>query len=168
MKFDKRHLVGSVVLLVGSIAYNVWVFSGRASLGPLSPLQDQTPLAAAGMPPDAVPAVDPAEIPAPPPVDLDVPPVWGREPFMRSGASDQKPEAAPAASVAASEPVVRSILFSPERRLALLDTGVVRIGDRLPGGGTVTDITRDGVTVRMPDGVEKRLLLRGPATGEKK
>jgi Tfp pilus assembly PilM family ATPase len=60
-----------------------------------------------------------------------------------------------------TDPQVRSILFSEERRLAIIDGRIVRPGDRL-GTGFVQAIDRDSVVITTAAGRTKRLLLHRP------
>src|SRR5206468_962967 len=60
---------------------------------------------------------------------------------------------------AAMDPVVRSILFSPGRRVALIDSRIVTIGDEISAGRIVA-IEPDAVVVETPDGNRRRLGLR--------
>lgn len=164
MKLGKPHLVGAVLLLAGSIAYNVWVFSTPRSsreagaTAPLMATGDEAATATAGA--RSPQQIDPLEIPAPPVVDLQAAPAFARDPFMRAF---EPPPAAPAASAAAppAAPVVRSILFSQARRLAIVDGRIVGVGDAA-AGGTVVEIARDAVMVRLPSGEVQRLALKGP------
>ena len=55
-------------------------------------------------------------------------------------------------------PVVRSILYSSDRRLAIVGSQIVGVGDFI-GSAVVTDITPDTVLLRMASGAERRLVL---------
>lgn len=169
MKFTKRHLVGSVALLVASILYNVWVFWGGAAApaGQVRGISAEAPAGASVTGPAGVAPIDPMEIPPPPAVDVAIEPAWERDPFRRVGADVPKPNDQ-AAQPVATDLRVRSILFSPERRVAIVDSRVVGVGDRLPTGATVVDIARDAVTLRMPSGEHRRLALRTPPPGAPK
>ncbi|MBI2834707.1 MAG: hypothetical protein HYX76_09815 [Acidobacteria bacterium] len=59
----------------------------------------------------------------------------------------------------AREPVVRSILFSQDRRLAVVDNQIVGIGDSV-GTAVVVDITRDAVLLRGPSGGVRRVAMK--------
>ncbi len=65
----------------------------------------------------------------------------------------------------ARKPVVQSILYAPDRRLALIDHRVVRVGDLLEAG-VVIDIEPKAVTVRGPSGELLRMEMTGPADGK--
>jgi Tfp pilus assembly PilM family ATPase len=60
-----------------------------------------------------------------------------------------------------ADPKVGSILFSEQRRLAIIDGRIVRPGDRL-GTGFVQAIDRDSVVITTAAGRSKRLLLNRP------
>jgi hypothetical protein len=82
-------------------------------------------------------------------------------------ASPIPPEPLPLAKTTAREDkaepfdaALTTILFSQDRRLAIIDDRVVGIGDRVRGA-TVMEITAAGVTLRDAQGREKQLLL-GP------
>ncbi len=166
-KLGKPHLIGSFILLAGSIVYNVYVFTKPrgAELPNRREMPTQgTRVAAAPSPgPSGVPAVqvDPIEIPPPPSVDLTAEPTFERDPFVRPGERRETGTQTSAGVSLSSAPVVRSILFSPQRRLALVDGRVVGIGDELPSG-VVADIVRDAVIIRLPSGELQRWPLKRP------
>jgi len=64
-------------------------------------------------------------------------------------------------SVQPPDPVVRSILYSASRQLALIDGRIVRPGDRV-GLLLVSAIEPDGVIVTTPAGLRKRIGLDRP------
>ena len=170
MKFNNRHLIVSGILLLGSILYNVWVFWGSSALKKeakaLAPPAVAGAPATAGTTGGAAPA-DPLTMPPPPHVDLNVAPVWDRDPFRRAGSEPPKPQAVTtevASAAPALDPVVGAILFSPERKLAIVDGKILVVGDRLDSG-VISEITRDGVLVRGAVG-ERRFLLTGPRRRE--
>jgi hypothetical protein len=167
MKLERRHLNIAILLLLGAIAYNVFMFTRGKATSPL-PAGSQAPLLAgltqAGRS-SAQPAVDSASIPPPPPLDLASSPTWSRDPLLGPGESR---EAQAAASVAppGSDPLVRSILYSPGRRLAIVDNRIVRVGDMV-SGGIIVDIVPDAIVVRSAAGEMRRVgLLRGPPLQE--
>lgn len=59
------------------------------------------------------------------------------------------------------EPLPRldSVLIDQNRRLAIIDGGVVGVGDRV-GFRVVVAISRDGIVLREPSGLEVRVPLR--------
>ena len=166
MKFNSRHLIAAVILLLGSILYNVWIFWGSSSAKKRT--QAAAPTAVAGASATAGTSggfglAGPVTMPPPPPVDLSVAPAWNRDPFRRAGVEAPRPEdvtPAAAAPMAAPDPVVGAIMFSPERRLAIVNGRITGVGDRLDGG-IVADITRDAILVRDLEGDERRYALHG-------
>ena len=100
---------------------------------------------------------DPAAIPAPPRVEAPNPPTPPRNPSAAVAAAPGRVEN-PGAPVVA-DPVVRSILYSPERRAALVDHRIVGIGDQL-NAGRIVEIERDAIIVETPRGERRRFVLR--------
>jgi len=170
VKFDRRHLVASLVLLVGSIVYNVWVFT-RPETTVTRPPDVAAGVApvSAGAPADAAP-VDLTQLPALPDVALDRLPEWPRDPFanvrtppeavVAEQPSGPAPEATPD-----PDPVVASILYSSDRRAAMIDGRVVRVGD-VVGRAKVVEILPRAVVVESADRGRRTLELKAPvATG---
>lgn len=85
-------------------------------------------------------------------VDLATAPVWARDPFAA------EPEPLREVALEPPDPVVNSILFSAQRRVALVDGRIVEPGDRLPSG-FVGAIDEDGITIVSPTGLAKHLRL---------
>ena len=110
------------------------------------------------------PTVDPAAIPAPPKVDLTTPQTWARNPFAvrRSIVPTEKPPVSTALASRAADPVVRSILYSSQRRVALVDNRFVGVGDQISAGRVVA-IERDAIVIETPAGAQRRVALRGRA-----
>lgn len=168
MKLDKRHLVGSLMLLVASIVYNVWVFT-RPAEGTAAAVSAQGTTGVAPFSPegrvDAVAVVDITQLPAPPDVTLDTPPNWPRDPFadMRRRPEPEVVDVLDAPPAAEPNPVVTSILFSPSRRLAMIDGQVVRVGD-VVSGVKVVEILRTAVIVESALGGRRSLSLTPPET----
>jgi hypothetical protein len=167
MTLDKRHMAGSVLMLVGAIAYNVWVFT-----------RPVTRLAAAPAPVDVgAPPTGPQagegtvalEVPALPDVELDRVPQWGRDPFEDMHDVPEVVETAPPPPppVVEADPVVASILYSTGRRLAVIDGRIVRPHDRV-GNATVVDILPKAVVVEFADGERRTVQLQAPGTGRKR
>lgn len=161
MKFDRRHLVGSVTLLLASVLYNVWVFWTPARK-PAQTITAPAPAAANAATSGGPATIDPLKIPPPPRVDLIVAPEWTRDPFRGGVAAPPAkttaalPAAAPAPE---TEPVVGAILISPERRLAIVDGHVAVVGDRI-AIGTIVEIARDAIVIRKPSGDNRRYYVR--------
>lgn len=91
---------------------------------------------------------------APPAVDVTNAPSWPRDLFRPSAPP-------PAVAEVTPDPVVQTILYSPQRSVALVDGKIVKVGDRL-GTGSVIAIERDAVVIETPSGSRKRLALRSP------
>jgi hypothetical protein len=170
VKLDKRHLIGSVILMVAAIAYNVWVFTHPASAnanagraiepppGAVMPLQTGPDVAGV--------AVDPTHVPAPPDVALDRRPQWPRDPFasLRVAAAEVVAEdttAAPAPPPDA-DPVIASILYSDARRLAVMNGRIMREGEQV-GPDRIVSILPGGVVVESASKGRRTLALRAPS-----
>ena len=164
MTLDKRHMAGSLAVLGCAIAYNVWVFT-----------RPDTGVKAAGVPAEIIspvaspatgeaPPLDPAQMPALVDVATDRRPEWPRDPFESLQAAPEPVEIAASAPppAAESDPVVASILYSPRRRLAVVDGRIVRPGDRA-GSATVVDILPKAVIVERADGGRRTLDLQAPS-----
>ena len=171
MKLDKRHLIGSVILMVAAIAYNVWVFthptsaSANASRAMEPPPGAAMPLTAGAQGADGA-AVDPTLVPAPPDVALDRLPQWPRDPFasLRVAPAEIVAEdttAAPAPPPDA-DPVVASILYSEARRLAVMNGRIVREGEQV-GPDRIVSILPGGVVVESDSKGRRTLALRAPS-----
>ena len=167
MKLDKRHMGVSVVALVGSIVYNVWVFTGSgaktarpAASAPVEALPSTQPSSSGTAP------VDPGQVKPLPDIALDRVPEWPRNPFENA---NQAPEVVAAAEAAApvpeADPVVATILYSSDRRAAVIDGHIVRIGDMV-GTSKVVDILPKAVIVDSPDRGRRTLEMKpGSGTG---
>jgi hypothetical protein len=111
-------------------------------------------------------AMDAARIPAPPAVDLENEPDWSHDPFLAGGesrrAAGQAAGGGPAP--AAPDPVIMSILYAPDRRLAVIDRRTVRIGDSI-AAGVIADIQPNAVVIRSPSGVLRRVEMTRTSTG---
>jgi hypothetical protein len=165
MTLDRRHMSVALVLLAGSVIYNVWAFAKPASGTPAEPASpgSAAPVASAPIVSGGTSAaVNPPGITHVADVALDRPPVWSRNPFA---GQVPVPEPVVTAPPPAVEPdvIVNSILYSDTRKLAIVNGRRVRIGDRV-GSATVADILRDGIVLQSPNGavrtVERR---RAPA-----
>lgn len=76
---------------------------------------------------------------------------WGREPLARTGilAGDPDPEPEPPArEVQPPDWELSAVMVGENRRAAVLDGRVVRVGDTVRGGGEVAAIRRGEVVVR--------------------
>lgn len=164
MKIRQRHLKIVLGLLALAALYNVWSFFGRrtpTSGPPPAPLlSGPTPAAAA----PAQPTIDPTTIPAPPVVDLKTTPSWVRDPFLLAG--ETRDEKIAQLSLPAppndQDPVVHSILFSPQRKLAVIQGRIYKVGDRV-GRSEIVDIERAAVVIKTASGERRRVELQSPA-----
>ena len=164
MKLEKRHLHISLALLAGSILYNVWVYTRPARSENPRVVQAQPVTQAVVATGPSVASADSAAIAAPALVDLKTDPSWARDPFASTRQAPVPQAVATTAATPTTELVVRTILFSPQRSLALVDGRIVKVGDRV-GDGFVTEISRDAVVILTPSGERKRLVL-WPSTTE--
>jgi hypothetical protein len=171
MTLDKRHMAGSVLMLAGAIAYNVWVFTRPATrvaaAAPPVDIMGASSTGTAGG--EGTTGMDLAAVPVLPDVQIDRSPTWPRDPFDDQRAVPAVVEAAPAAPVRAVEPdpVVASILYSTGRRLAVIDGRIVRTNDRV-GSATVVDILPKAVVLEFADGVRHTVELQAPTTGRRR
>jgi hypothetical protein len=165
MTLDKRHMAASLAVLGCAITYNVWVFArpaARAAIDDGPGIVASPSLAASGD--SGAAAIDPTQVPALADVAAEREPTWPRDPFEDLQQVTIEPEPAQAAAAPAVEPdpIVASILYSPGRRLAVIDGRIVRPGDRA-GGATVIEILPKAVVLERPDGDRRVVELRGPA-----
>jgi hypothetical protein len=167
VKPGKLQLTLVFSLLALAIAYNAWVFLRPAtratSQGAERPLLESlqaTGPTVTGEP--AVEIIDPRTLPPVPDVILDRRPQWPRNPFI----NPQLPAvvtAKPLSTEKTAEPdlVVASILYSAQRRLAIVNGRIVRVGDRV-GSAIVRDIEARAVIVESSGGTRQTLELRMP------
>jgi hypothetical protein len=164
MKLGKPHLIASLVLVAGSIAYNVWVFTRPARPGAPAAVSPLVETIAASGPvvtgDEPVAAIDPATVAPPPDVDLSSVPEWRRNPFAGRWQQRRQVPIAPAVQVE-SEPdlIVASILHSADRRLAVVNGKIVRAGDRI-GSSTIVEIQPRAVVVESSRGARHLVELR--------
>ena len=159
MTLRRSHLVLALAALAAAVLYNVWYFVIRPAAtalpaGPRAAVeQPQTP----GVGSAAAAARDPLSIPAPPRIDLASRPSWGRDPFLFGDESRAvaRPPAPPPAPV---RPTVRTILYSSDRRLAIVNGRTVGVGDAV-GEYTVADIERTAVVFTAPSGERFRVSV---------
>jgi hypothetical protein len=165
MTLGKPHLIASLAMVAVSISYNVWVFARPASV----PAANAAPLVenavGAGGPvvtgEEVAAVIDPTTIAPPPAVDLARAPEWSRNPFASVWQPRAEPTAIAPAIPVEAEPdlVVASILHSAERRLAVVNGRIVRVGDRI-GSATIVDVQPRMVVVESPRGGRRLLELR--------
>ena len=145
------------------VALAIWLFTRPApSMRPQPPelLRSR---------PATVETVDPANISPPPATNLNSESARDQDPVATPGTAatlqqtpTERPRQTPTeppAGPATAEPVVRLILFSAERRVALIDTRIVSVGDQLSAGRVVA-IERDAVVIQTSAGETRRLVLR--------
>jgi hypothetical protein len=165
-------MVASVIMLVGSILYNVWVFTGGSS--PSTRNQVATAPGDIAPSPDAPSnprgPLNPAEVHALRDVELDQRPEWPRNPFenLRQKPVEvvevQEEEAPPPPAPAPPpDPVIASILYSSDRRAAMIDGHIVRIGDTLPAG-KVVDILPKAVIVESFEHGRRTFEMKPPSS----
>lgn len=85
-----------------------------------------------------------------------VAPEWPRDPFTAPATPVRVVHSTP---VLPPAPVVKSILFSASRRVALVDGRIVGVGDRV-GTFLVEDIQPDSVLLVTPQGLKTRIELQ--------
>lgn len=163
MKLHPKHLKIVLALLALAVAYNLWSFFGRRAATATPPT---APLLSGSMPnaaPAEEPAIDPATIPAPPVVDLKTRPTWERDPFLLAG--ENRDDRIAQVTLPASnepDPIVASILFSPQRKLVVIQGRIYKVGDRV-GAAEIVDIERAAVVIRTPTGERRRVEMQSPA-----
>ena len=91
-----------------------------------------------------------------PPVEVPAAPEWRRDPFASQPSPAQGPKIA---VVQQPDPVVKSILFSPSRRVAMVDGRIVGVGDHV-GTFVVTEIEQDSVVLVTSRGVRTRITVQ--------
>lgn len=164
MTVRRSHLVLALAALTAAVLYNLWFFVLKP--GPQTearPVPEQPLIAASGIVP-AFALRDPSTIPPPPAIDTAASPSWRRDPFLFGDESRAviRPAVRPSA---ASVPVVRSILYSASRRLAIVDGRIVGVGD-MAGEYTVVEIEQGAVVFTAPSGERIRVSVHGSAPTE--
>jgi hypothetical protein len=158
MKVQRSHLRIAVYILAALVIYNVWYFFGpkRTQPGPPVPTQPVGAQQAAG------PAMfDPSTIPAPPDVDSVKTPAWGRDPFL-FGNETREVRLAVRTRATGPAPLVRSVLYSSTRKLAIVDGRIVAVGDAV-GAYRVAEIEQAAVVFTTAGGERRRVEVRGTA-----
>jgi hypothetical protein len=164
MTIRRTHLTLALAALAAAVLYNVWYFAIRPAETASPRPAAEEPLIAAPAGSTAGAARDPLSIPAPPAIDLASAPSWRRDPFL-FGDETRFPARAAAPAAAPALPVVRTILFSDSRRLAIVDGRIVGVGETV-GDYTVVGIEKGAVVFAAPSGERLRVLLHGPAPVE--
>jgi hypothetical protein len=163
MKVQKSHLRLALFALGAAVLYNLWFFVLRP--GPQAGARvtpDQPLLESASLLPGAATSLDPAAIPAPPDVEMSTVPVLDRDPFLFGNESRHVAFAA-ARPMAEPDPIVRSILFSSTRRLAIVDRQIVGVGDTV-GAFTVSAIEQGAVVFTASSGERRRVSVHAPSS----
>lgn len=163
MKVQKSHLQIAVFLLAAAVLYAVASYI-RPSAPTTPPTRGQEPLLGADrrQVPDRD-TVDPSAIPAPPEVDTSTAPGWRRDPFLFGHETRDVVRQDPV-RLASADPLVRSILFSTTRRVALVENKMVGVGDAV-GAFRVAEIERSAVIFTLPSGERRRVALHRPPPG---
>ena len=156
MTIRPAHLTFALAALAAAVLYNVWYFVLRPAEPAASRRAIEQPLVGApGATPGGAAVRDPLSIPAPPAVDLASAPSWRRDPFLFG--DESRTVARPVVRVAEpARPSVRTILFSANRRLAIVDGRIVGVGDAV-GAYTVADIEKGAVVFSAPSGARVRV-----------
>jgi hypothetical protein len=167
VKLDKRHMAASLVMLIGSIVYNVWVFTGSGRTPARNEVTSAVePAPSADTHGNASGPLDPAQVHPLADVEIDRVPQWPRNPFqnLRQRPVEvvaEAPEPPPPPPPPPPDPVIASILYSSERRAAMIDGHIVRIGDVLPAG-RIVDILPKAVVLESEEG--RRTFEMKPAS----
>jgi hypothetical protein len=155
MTINRTHLTLALAALAAAVLYNIWYFVIRpAAPASFRPAAEQ-PLVGQGPGGGGDAARDPLSIPAPPAVDLVPAPSWRRDPFLFGDESRVLARAA-AQAHALVRPTVRTILYSANRRLAIVDGQIVGVGATV-GDYRVADIEKGAVVFTAPSGERLRV-----------
>jgi hypothetical protein len=151
-----------VFALGAAVLYNLWFFvlrPGPRATGRTAP--EQPILDIGALSPGTSAQADPTKIPAPPDVDIHTRPAWARDPFL-FGDESRTRTAAGVRQSPGRELMVRSILFSSSRRLAIVNGHIVGVGDTV-GTYTVSDIEQGAVVFATSTGERRRVTVHAPA-----
>jgi hypothetical protein len=168
MKVRKQHLQLAIGALFVALAWSAVSYYARGSGRPPVPAPGgggQPPLLGRDQPgpeQSAVRGIDPASIPAPPSVERAAESASSRDPFLFGSEVRDVKEAALVVA-GGSDPLVRSILLSANRRLALIENRIVGVGDQV-GDFKVVQIDRDAVIFTTAAGERRRVTIRGPVS----
>jgi len=165
MTIRRSHLTLALAALAAAALYNIWYFVLRpASPAAPHPAAEQPLVGPTGPPESEALARDPLAIPAPPVIEMASAPSWRRDPFLFG--DETRAIARPIVrSPAPIRPNVRTILYSADRRLAIVDGQIVGVGDAV-GGYTVVDIEKGAVVFTAPSGERVRVPVHPTATDE--
>ena len=158
MNVQKSHLRLAVFALGAAVMYNLWFFVLRPDPRPTGRTTPEQPILDIGaLSPGTSARLDPTKIPAPPDVDIHTRPAWARDPFL-FGDESRTRTAVGGWQPAGRELMVRSILFSSSRRLAIVDGHIVGVGDTV-GTYTVSDIEQGAVVFATSTGERRRVTV---------
>jgi len=165
MTIRRSHLTLALAALAAAVLYNVWYFLLRPAFPAASRPAEERPLVGPTGPADSVGgARDPLAIPAPPAVDLASVPSWRRDPFLFG--DETRAVARPIVQAPAPiRPSVRTILYSADRRLAIVDGRIVGVGNAV-GDYTVVDIEKGAVVFTAPSGERLRVPVHPTAADD--
>jgi len=166
MTVRTSHLRLALIALGAAVLYNVWYFALRPAPRLPGKTTVESPLLTVPAISPAAPAVlDPLAVPVPPRVEVSAPIAFVRDPFLFG--DESRRTAVPAVPPTnPADPVVRSILYSADRRLAIVDGRIVGIGEQI-GSYTVSAIDRDAVVFTTAAGARLRVSVHdGPEKGQ--
>ena len=164
MKVRKQHLQIALFVLAAAVVWNLWSYF-KPSAVPQRPATTEPLLGAGTLPAAQAAALDPASIPAPPDVDVVQGPSWIHDPFLFGNESRSMAVERTQAATTTRMPLVRSILVSSARRVAIVDGQMVSVGDSV-GSMKVVQIDADAVVFVTVSGERRRVAVhRAMPTG---
>ena len=164
MKVQKRHLRIALFVLALAVLYNLYAFLRPAPrVSAPQQQQPQAPLIAGGPGAGAAGQIDPMAIRPPVDVDLARVPGYARDPFLFGNESREIVARVIGAPQEGPGPMVRSILFSATRRLAIVDGKIVGVGDSV-GGYKVVEIEQGAVVFTSAGGAPLRVSVHGASS----
>ncbi len=158
MKVRKQHLSIALWVLAAAVAWTVWSYVSPPARP--APAAANQPLLGAGeaQAPTQTAGLDASTLPPPPPVDTVQGPSWARDPFLFGNESRAVTMAAQ--SVFTPDPLVRSILVSSTRRVALVENRMVSVGESV-GSMKVVAIDPAAVVFVTESGERRRVAVHG-------
>jgi len=159
MKVRKSHLRIALFVLGAAILFNLYFYL-RPAARPVAIQPFQQPMMGVAAGPAAGGQIDPLSIRAPQDVDLARAPGFSRDPFLFGDETREIVRVALAEPDAGPAPSVRSILFSSSRRLAVVDSRIVGVGDQV-GMYTVAEIEQGAVVFSLANGERRRVPVHG-------
>jgi hypothetical protein len=131
----------------------------RPGVRPPTQSGPQTPLIPSAAP--VAGAVDPLTIRAPLDIDLARVPGFAHDPFL-FGNESRDVQVVSAGPTTDADPLVRSILVSSTRRLAVVNGRIVSVGDQV-GSFKVAEIEQSAVVFALASGERRRVNVHGQA-----